>query len=292
MPCYNAGKYVSEAIESVLGQTYQDIELIITDDCSSDESLEIINNYKCLDDRIRIIAHSNNVGVSRSRNEAMALSTGEFIAFCDADDIWEKDKLKIQCEFFRFDESCSIIHSDSLIIDERGAVTGERFSNRFNTGEKLSGNVFQNLCLRNFINTPTVIFRKKCINDAGLFDEEFKYLEDWLYWIKLAVKYKFLYINEPLARYRMHSQSTRFDRKGYANCRIMGFQFILDNFQEIPAGIRSRLLYGMGRNYDYLGQPQQARQHYISAFKENKLNFKNLIRLLQSLIPNSISTAG
>lgn len=96
LPSYNHESFLSEAIESVLNQTFRDFEFIIIDDCSSDNSREIIKYYKERDERIKIYFHNENRGIARTQNELIDKAQGKFIAFLNSDDVWNKDKLEKQ----------------------------------------------------------------------------------------------------------------------------------------------------------------------------------------------------
>lgn len=98
-PAYNASEYIGETIESVLNQTYDNWEMLIVDDCSSDNTVEIVKNYAQKDSRIKLILHSQNQGVSAARNTALKEASGEYIAFLDSDDIWHSEKLLKQLDF-------------------------------------------------------------------------------------------------------------------------------------------------------------------------------------------------
>ena len=98
-PAYNASEYIGEMIESVLNQTYDNWEMLIVDDCSSDNTVEIVKSYAEKDSRIKLILHSQNQGVATARNTALKEANGEYIAFLDSDDIWHKEKLLKQLDF-------------------------------------------------------------------------------------------------------------------------------------------------------------------------------------------------
>jgi len=95
-PTYNCGKYISQTIESILKQTYRNWEMIIVDDCSSDDTKEIVEKYKCKDKRINYYLLAQNSGPAIARNKAMEIAAGSYMAFCDSDDIWVYDKLEKQ----------------------------------------------------------------------------------------------------------------------------------------------------------------------------------------------------
>ncbi len=281
MPCYNHARFLPESVESILGQSYDDFELIITDDCSSDNSVDVIDGYRRRDKRVISIYNRENKGAAGSRNSAITASKGNYIAFCDADDLWEKDKLKIQMDcMFNNNRGYAAIHSDSMIIDEAGIPTGERFSTLYQRINK-SGNLFHELCLTNFINIQTVLLRRQCINDVGLFEEDIKYVEDWIYWVKVARNFTFYYIDEPLGRYRVHEGSTNKNIEGCTKNRIKGYNRILDNFPDIPMKIKSRIFYELGINHALLREKVEARDHFLKSFKMDKSNLKSFIRFVQ-----------
>src|SRR5450432_802602 len=217
MPSFNYARYLPRAIQSVLAQTHSDLELIITDDCSTDCSREIAEEWKRLDDRIVPVFHEVNRGLAGARNSGLAVSTGEFVALCDADDLWLPDKLKIQLECFQRRPDLGVVHSDSAIIDSEGNLTGELFSSlNHGKGQKTSGNLFEELCQRNFLCVPTVILKREAIQYAEGFDMRLRSLEDWVCWTKVSQKYPFYYVEDALVQYRVHGASLSQNPKGMA----------------------------------------------------------------------------
>lgn len=121
MPIYNAENHLMKAIESVLKQTYQNWELLLINDCSSDQSLKIIKTYEKFDDRIKCINNGENKGAALSRNIALKKSVGEYIAFLDSDDVWFEDKIEKQLEFM-IGNDILMCHGDYNFIDEKDFV--------------------------------------------------------------------------------------------------------------------------------------------------------------------------
>lgn len=119
MPVYNAEKYLAEAVDSVLSQTYRNLELIIIDDCSSDNSLEIARLYTKSDDRVRVIAGEKNQGVARVRNCGIQEARGEYIALLDSDDVWCKEKLERQVKLIE-SKGAQIAYCSYDFMDENG----------------------------------------------------------------------------------------------------------------------------------------------------------------------------
>ncbi len=143
MPSFNYAQYLPRAIESVLSQSHSDLELIITDDCSTDDSRKIAEDWKQRDSRVVTVFHEVNTGLSGARNSGLAIASGDFVALCDADDIWAEDKLKIQLEKFRRQPELGVVHSDAVIIDGDGRSTGRRYSAEFHgPDQRCSGILF------------------------------------------------------------------------------------------------------------------------------------------------------
>ena len=124
MPTYNAGKTLADSIESVLAQTYQNLELLITDDNSTDETtLTILKEYEQKEPRIKVFYQKENKGAGYARNNSIRNARGRFIAFCDSDDRWMADKLERQVAFMK-DKGCALSYSSYIICDMDGNEDG------------------------------------------------------------------------------------------------------------------------------------------------------------------------
>lgn len=247
MPCFNHARFLSDSIRSILQQTHPDLELIIIDDCSSDGSGEIIKRFALQDSRIRPIRHECNQGLSKSRNDGLRIAGGQFIAFCDSDDIWEPDKLEVQAGLLGDRPDYGLTYCDTTIVDQKGLPTGQRFSERFPLPKTPSGWMFGNLVTRNFINIQSVLMRKECLQRIGYFDEQIELVQDWWYWIQLSRHYRFLYSPKPLARYRVHERSTNLvQKREYCVNRFKVFRRILRQYADLPSYTRTDILFRMG----------------------------------------------
>ena len=261
MPCFNHARFVADSAKGVSSQTHSDLELIIVDDCSSDNSWEVICALATGDSRIRPFRHERNQGASKSRNDGLRAAKGEFIGFCDADDIWEREKLKIQVALLENNPDCDVAYCDSLIIDENGLHGGQRFSERFPPPKTSSGWLFSELVGRNFINMQSVVMRKECLRRAGNFDEGIMWVEDWWYWVRLSRHHRFLYSEEPLARYRIHSRSTnRVQQRGYSVNRFKVFKRILLEYADLSPAAKGDIIYKMGIDLCNLGKYRAGRR--------------------------------
>jgi len=207
MTSYNHERFISEAIESVLGQTIQDFELIIIDNGSTDRSQQIIKNYSKKDDRIRAIFHDENMGIPKTYNELYENAKGKFVSGICSDDVWVKNKLEKQLEVMKQDENL-IIWTEGEIIDSESQSTGKTFTQRYESFKK-SGHLFDELLGGNFIFASSVMFKRENLKDIR-YDENIKYLNDHKFFLDLAYRYKYHFIPEPLSKYRLHGKNTIF----------------------------------------------------------------------------------
>lgn len=284
MPCYNHAGFIAESVRAILAQTDPDLELIIVNDCSRDNSLSVANELAAADSRVRVIHHTYNQGASRSRNDGLRAAAGHFIGFCDADDIWEPRKLATQIEFLNRHPEIAVVHCDASIIDEAGKFTGKTFAQLYNPPIEASGQILPHLITRNFINIQTVLMRRGCLEQAGYFDGNIKWVEDWWYWVCVADKFRFGYLPEPLARYRVHSQSTnRVQGRGYCINRYKLFRRILRKVRTLNSGQRASLYYEMGSELALLGQRKASSACFRKAAATATLSFSNLRIAAKSL---------
>ena len=206
-PLYNAEKFIAQTIQSVINQTYQNWEMIMVDDCSTDSSREIVKQYEKNDSRIRLIKSETNFGgPARPRNVGIENADGDYITFLDADDVWLPEKLEKQIDFIQ-KYNVDIVYTLANIIDEnsiyRGAFNGHRIYNKL----KYFMNEKNILYYTNFININSVLMKtdkqKRFSEDKNLIA-----LEDWSYWIdSLDSGLKVKLLEERLLNYRVHSAS-------------------------------------------------------------------------------------
>ena len=261
MPCFNHARFLAESVSSVLRQSHGELELIITDDCSSDTSWDVMSKLAAQDQRVRLIKHERNQGLSRSRNNAMDIANGELIGFCDSDDVWEPHKLRTQVERLQSRPDCDVVYSDSIIIDENGKPTGQRFSDLFPVPSNPSGRLFPELVTRNFVNIQSVLLRKGAVARVGHFDEKIEWIQDWWYWVQISREHSFLYCPEPLARYRVHSGSTNLVHdRAYKTNRVKVFRRILGAYPDLPPSAKADICYSMGIDLCALSKCRFGRQ--------------------------------
>lgn len=285
VPCFNHARFLDDSINGILGQHHADLELNIVDDCSTDNSWEIIQTWANRDSRVKALRHEKNGGLSRSRNDALRAATGEFIAFCDSDDVWEPEKLKTELSMLQDNPACGIIYSDASIIDDQGQPTGKRFSDLFPVPAPASGWLFSELAKRNFINIQSVVIRKECVERVGNFDENIEWVQDWWYWIQLSRHFQFLYCKSPLGRYRVHSGSTNLvHRRSYSVNRLKVFRRMLRNYGEIGTAEKAELVYGMGVDLCRIGKYRSGKRFFQAAMHLARHSPRMFGRFCKSLI--------
>jgi glycosyltransferase involved in cell wall biosynthesis len=281
MPCYNAAKFVRQSVAAILRQTFEDLELIVVDDASTDNSVELLRDMASRDARIRLFVHGGNLGVSRSRNDALRAARGEYIAFCDADDVWKPEKLKFQIGLLSRHPSYDLAYCDSEIIDETGAPTGQLFGGQFPPPKNPSGDLFEALTITNFINTQTVLIRRASLGDHLFFDEDIRCGEDWWFWIRFSRNHRFLYETRPLAEYRVHPQNTIFAKKrGFRIDRWKVCKRNLRAHTDMPVRLQALLWYYMGMELSFLGRRRLARKFLGHALRLGLNGGSSLRRLM------------
>lgn len=195
-PLYNCEKYIEETILSVINQTYENWEMIIIDDCSKDGGIKIVEKYQKLDNRIKLYKNEENQGVSYTRNRAIDLSEGKYIAFLDSDDLWKKEKLEKQISFME-KNNIVLSYTGYEKINSDGSLRGE-----IKVPEKLDYNELLKNCLIGFL---TAVYRKEDL-------KEFRFIkskaEDYIFWLNILKKIKIASgLQESLAYYRVLNNS-------------------------------------------------------------------------------------
>jgi glycosyltransferase involved in cell wall biosynthesis len=206
MPAYNDQRYVAETIQSVLAQTYQDFEFIITNNGSTDETGNIIKTFT--DPRIKLLTLEKNRGHCGGMNNSIRAAKGEFLALLNADDLYAPDKLEKQVKFLDENPHVGIVFSYAEIIDKDSKPFGGQTAyngifdrpNKANRFEWLNNFFLNDNCLCH----PSALIRKKCQEKVGFFDERLALLLDLDYWIRTCLKYDIYIIPEKLTKFRVH----------------------------------------------------------------------------------------
>jgi glycosyltransferase involved in cell wall biosynthesis len=191
---YNYGRYLAGAVESALGQTFRDFEVIVVDDGSTDDTGEVIAPY-LRDPRVRY-ERTDHVGQPAAKNNGIGLARGRLIAFLDADDVWLPEKLEKQVALLRADPAIGVVYCRRLLIDEQGR------SLAFEQPVLHRGRVLEAMFRTNFVCFSSALVDRRVFMHVGLFDESLPLAIDYDLWLRVATWYSFDYVDEPLVQYR------------------------------------------------------------------------------------------
>ncbi|QHQ60685.1 glycosyltransferase [Anaerocolumna sedimenticola] len=219
IPTYNRAKTIVAAVKSVLEQTFIDFEIIVVDDASIDNTGELIQELQ--DQRIRYIKNDHNKGANASRNIGILHSKGSYIAFQDSDDVWRKDKLEKQIDLIiKADKNVGVVYTG--FMHHRGKRIDYIPSKSISLYDK-NGGIYQYLLLTkiNIVSTQTILVKKECFDTVGVFDENMPRLQDWEMCIRLAQKYEFILIDEPLVDVYFTSESISANPLAYIKARCI-----------------------------------------------------------------------
>lgn len=255
MPVYNAERFLREAIDSILGQSFKHFEFLIIDDGSTDASADIIASYR--DSRIRFVRNRTNLGITPTLNKGIALASCELIARMDADDISHPQRLQKQFGYMKRNPECALLSSWARVISEDGKfIRLERYRSNF---------YYYNLTFECWIYHPTIMFRKSAVEEAGMYS--MPYSEDYdLFW-KMSVRFRIANLAEPLVDYRITSTSL--------NAVLKKREYEVANEQNVLRNIR----YYMGENFEISHTSLECLRHNFRPL----LTHYNLQSVLNSL---------
>jgi glycosyltransferase involved in cell wall biosynthesis len=278
---YNHEKFISATIESVLGQDFEDLELIIVDDASTDASRHIIQKYAEEDARIRVILHGTNCGIAKTMNDGIAIARGEFLTQWASDDVWMKDKLSKQLAVLESNDDL-IVWTEMELIDDNGQLMGSTWSDLGGVWTKKSGDIFDEIAARP-LSCQTMLYKRANL-DGIRWDERLKYLNDWLFCLELAERYEFYFIEEPLAQYRIHTNNiwgnkgAQGEEKQAANQDyVLVLEYALSHWHHrMSAEAKATALERLGHLYHELGQNRKALMSFCRSFAYGPFRSSNL----------------
>jgi len=289
IPVFNAGKTIIDCIESVLRQSFEDYDIIVVNDGSSDSTLRLLESFSR---NIKIITIENS-GPAVARNTGIKASNSEYIAFLDADDTWYSEKLEKQYNLIK-QKNVELIYCDCKRIFPDGS-TGLRSE----THKMVRGWIIPNLIEKNIIATSSALVSQKALNKIGIFSESKKILhaEDYHLWVRIADKFKVDYVDEPLLNYNVSSggfNSLQFEKSLKASEYVFN-KIITQGFQrpiDIPQKEWNQLIskakqlrnIKAGLNIFSLS-PLKARHYFFKAIGFKKNGLKALIFLIATFLP-------
>ena len=220
--CFNQDKFVSEAITSAISQTYPNLEIIVVDDGSTDESQEVISKMASKHN-IQTILNSKNIGNCRSFNKALAISNGSYLIDLAADDLLLSNRVSIGINaLLSLSENYGVHFSDAEIIDEKGYYIKTHYSRNSENDineEIPEGWIFKELVSRYFICTPTMMFKREVIQHLGGYDEALTY-EDFDFWVRSSKIFKYTCSKEVLVKKRVIKNSLSAKQRNFRNMHL------------------------------------------------------------------------
>lgn len=254
IPAYNAMLYLPKAVESVLAQTFTDLEVLIIDDGSLDGIQQWVTQIT--DARVLLISQANQ-GVSVARNTGIEHAQGEYIAFLDADDFWDTSKLEKQVACLDAHPSVGLVDTWITLANAEGETLGEVVTTY------VAGDVRKQILETNLLNCgSTPLIRRCCFATVGVFDPNLRFGEDWEMWSRIAAHYTFALIEEPLTIYRQHPSNTskQFQRI------LPDLSLVIEkNFQAVPEKLAYLKSRAYGRVHLYVGWKALESQDYREA---------------------------
>jgi len=285
IPTYNRANFICETIDSVLNQTYQDYEIIVVDDGSTDDTKQVLSKYG---NRI-IYIYQENQQVGAARNNGIRHSKGKYIALLDSDDVWLPQKLEKDIACFELDSRIGLVYSDVIYISSDGAALYKR---------KLkcpTGDILKSIVLQNFVVLSTAIVRRECFEKVGMFstDREMSGSEDAEMWIRIASQYYFGYIDEITTKYRMHQTSMTSDPDNMKRSILCAIDTIFANKELLPKishlknQVYSNIYTHIAINYYGSGNMKKSREYlkkallmYPNQVYRNKMVLYTFLRTL------------
>lgn len=281
--CYNYAKYLKGCLISILNQTFQDYELVIVNDGSTDNTDEVITNFLC-NEKIRYI-NQQNTGQAVATNNGIIAAKGELIAFLDADDLWEPTKLEKQVDLFIRD-SIGVVYSGIKFMNEDGQSLDMKLTGKYYTPR--SGYVTGALLFENFIPYSSTVVRKKCFEEFGMFNPEYKNGLDWDLWLRISKEYEFTFVNECLLSYRIgHPGQLISNVERSVQCS----ELILDRFLESNPGIVPEKVKRKAMAYSFCSRGNRLRKidrkrstkFYLSALAKNPVEISAYVGLVKNI---------
>ncbi len=279
IPTYNRAHMVGRAIESVLVQTYRDLELIVVDDGSTDNTGGIVGNFS--DSRLTYIKLRKNSGASAvPRNAGLKIARGEYVAFLDSDDEWLPEKLEKQINKFQTlpkPNNVGIVYCGFYYISEKSGQIAHVVAPNFR------GNVFTNFLEGNIMGSLTTLIKRECFEKIGYFDEALSRSQDYDMWMRLSRYYDFDFVMEMLAKYHIHQDQ----RSPNLNAQIQTKEQLIEKYRvdllKHPA-ILSKRLGHLGKLHFLAGETGRSFECFLSAIRYSPFKRHNYVQLLFALL--------
>jgi glycosyltransferase involved in cell wall biosynthesis len=205
IPTYNQARYLAEAIESVLQQTFQDFEIILFDDASTDDTFRVACGFG--DPRLRYHRQPQNVGIAGNRNSCLDVARGQYIAWLDSDDVYYPEMLALQSAVLDLHPSVGLVHGAYQVIDSEGGALPDWQLPFAHDVIEHGKDAFRELILSNHVAAPTVMVRRACYDKVGGYYDLGRSSTDWEMWLRIVLHTDVAYTAKVVAKYRYHENS-------------------------------------------------------------------------------------
>jgi len=237
IPSYNHEKYISETIDSILNQTFQDFEIVITDDGSSDDTIKVIKNFS--DPRIKLFVFEENQGACKALNNCIINSKGEYFTYISSDDVWEHDKLQKQVEFLDENPQVPAVFTKVKIIDEYGNEFKDEnhfYFSVFDVDNRSRSRWLNHFFYKgNCICHPSIMIKKSVYDEIGFYNELMANVPDFDMWVRLCLEYDIHILDEKLTKFRIRNNEENISGNKIKTHLRVRFEklHILDNYLKI-----------------------------------------------------------
>ncbi len=284
IPTYKKPDLTIRTIKSVLNQTYDNLEIIVIDDGSPDDTQ---SRLKSLMDKITYIKKTNG-GASSARNLGIKKSQGCYIALLDCDDIYYPQKITESIKCLENNKDCGFVYTAANFIDRDDNI----ISKHQHSNQPASGWIFSNLIKKNFICNSTVVTRKECFEKVGLFDESIFITADWEMWLRIAKHYKAAYIEKELTGYRLTDSYT----SANMDTAVKEIYYLLSKLSKenkMPHKLKNQCLsnafFSFGLDYAVIKKYRNARIALLQSIIRQPLNLKNAFFYTTMLLAPTLS---
>lgn len=260
IPTYNRAQYIEESVRSVLAQTYRDLEVVVVDDGSVDETGIIVNSIA--DPRLRYI-RQENLGRSKARNHALSLARGKYITFLDSDDLYLPGKIELQVEYLKKHPDAGMVYTSAYCINDGGEMLAHRYE------ATVSGRIYEQIAFFTpvTITLPTVMTYRKVMDDVGGFDENMHRFEDTDMWRRISKSYRIDAMPDYTCRLRTHADNALLNQNPVQITAALDYyaKKIMRDDGEIDLAVRKKGLAGL---YRYYGRALMTVPEFTSNGKE------------------------
>ena len=272
LPTFNRADFIANSVKSLISQTYKNLEIIIVDDGSTDDTENIIKNFK--DERIKYIKLNENHGANYARNTGLKIAQGQFITFVDSDDEFKDVKIEEELKILSQNESTGLIYSWFYRCHNEDVKEEYKLS----LEPKFGGNIFNELLYKNVIGNPSPLIRKECFDKVGKFDENMQSCQDWEMWIRISKDYNIEYLDKPLMKTTIHVSQIS-SNIGY---KIQGMEYIYKKYRSYFNNNKKLSLFfrKIGNFYSLNNERKKSIEYYIQSIKVDPFIIHNYIHLI------------